>query len=318
MTMYKVSKARCMHGKMTLMIRGAVGLALIALPMLAQAAALSVSPVLLDDGSAIGGSTVLAAAPPSPQAAASSATAVAPLSLKGYAQWKSPAKTLESVGYGMAASGSSYGTNLPLKDALRLILPQGWHVYAKSGVSGSVPVTWKAKSTPWTDPLRNVLRQSGLEATVNWPHQAVLLRVQPVHKAAPLSTKGYTAWNHSSSDDSGAPLPENFHVGHAGHGAEDFSVPTVPSLANATPIFLLNQGDLILTDLQKWAKQSGWTVIWQVPEDWQVPNTTTFGGDFQKAVSQVIQALSANGANVHAVFHTANNTVVISGAGGGE
>ena len=318
MAMYRVNRAGCMGNKVTFVIRGAVGSMLIALPVLAQAAALSVSPVLLDDGSVISGSTVPVAAPPSPQAVTSSAAAVAPLSLNGYAQWKSPAKTLESVGYGMAASGSSYGTNLPLKDALRLILPQGWHVYAKSGVSGSVPVTWKAKSTPWTDPLRNVLRQSGLEATVNWPHQAVLLRVQPVHKAAPLSTKGYTAWNHSSSDDSGAPLPENFHVGHAGHGAEDFSVPTVPSLANATPVFLLNQGDLILTDLQKWAKQSGWTVVWQVPEDWQVPNTTTFSGDFQKAVSQVIQALSANGANVHAVFHTANNTVVISGAGGGE
>jgi hypothetical protein len=79
---------------------------------------------------------------------------------------------------------------------------------------------------------------------------------------------------------------------------------------------VLTKGRLILTELQKWAAQSGWTVVWQVPEDWQVPNTTTFSGDFQKAVSQVIQALSANGANIHAVFHTANNTVVISGAGG--
>lgn len=49
-----------------------------------------------------------------------------------------------------------------------------------------------------------------------------------------------------------------------------------------------------------------------------VPNTTTFTGDFQQAVTQVVQALAANGANIHAVFHTANNTVVIDGAGGGE
>jgi hypothetical protein len=40
--------------------------------------------------------------------------------------------------------------------------------------------------------------------------------------------------------------------------------------------------------------------------------------EIQQAVTQVVQALAANGANIHAVFHTANNTVVIDGAGGGE
>jgi hypothetical protein len=85
-----------------------------------------------------------------------------------------------------------------------------------------------------------------------------------------------------------------------------------------TPVWTLKKNMLIAAELTRWARQSGWTVVWQVPEDWQVPNTTTFSGDFQQAVSHVIQALSANGANVHAVFHTANNTVVISGAGGGE
>ena len=91
-----------------------------------------------------------------------------------------------------------------------------------------------------------------------------------------------------------------------------------PANLTAQPVFVLTKGRLILTELQKWAAQSGWTVVWQVPEDWMVPNTTTFTGDFQQAVTQVVQALAANGANIHAVFHTANNTVVIDGAGGGE
>jgi hypothetical protein len=268
-------------------------------PSLAHAASLSVAPVLLDESPT---SPVLHT--PSPLASTQKAV---PLNLDGYAQWKSPEKTLEMVGYGTASIGSSYGSGVPLKDALRLILPSMWHIYAKSGVSGTVPVTWKSKDLPWTIPLREILRQSGLIATVNWPHEALLLKVKPVAPVAPMNTSGYHEWNAPS----GGKLPAHFHEGPT-------SVSPVSSLADVTPVFLLNQGDLILTDLQKWAKQSGWTVVWQVPEDWQVPNTTTFSGDFQKAVSQVIQALSANGANIHAVFHTANNTVVISGAGGGE
>ena len=233
-----------------------------------------------------------------------------PLNTAGYAVWKAPVPTVSQEGFGYASRNTSFGTGLPVKAALEMILPKDWHVYAKPGVSSSTPVTWKSRNEIWITPLTAVLRQAGLNAVVNWPHQALLLSVRPISKTPALDTKGYTHWSASA-------LPANFHVGK---GHEDFAVPSTPSspLQNATPVFLLNQGDLILTDLQKWAKQSGWTVIWQVPEDWQVPNTTTFGGDFQKAVSQVIQALSANGANVHAVFHTANNTVVISGAGGGE
>jgi hypothetical protein len=238
--------------------------------------------------------------------------------LHGYAQWASPQKTLEQVGYGTPGQRSSFGDGIPLRDALPLILPHDWRVYAQPGVVGTIPVTWKAKNAQWTDTLKEVLRQSGLIATLNWPHMDLLLRVKPTPAVAPLNTKGYTAWvapgTGSSSAASG--IPSNFHVGPATSVSQQTFA--APSLSGATPVFTLNQGDLILTDLQKWAKQSGWTVVWQVPEDWQVPNTTTFNGDFQKAVSQVIQALSANGANVHAVFHTANNTVVISGAGGGE
>ena len=282
-------------------------------PAMARAAALSVAPVLLDAGGASVPSVVATpqgatpSLPPAASQAPLAATGATPLNLKGYAQWKSPLKTLETVGYGVTDLRSSYGSSIPLKDALRLILPAGWHVYAKSGVSGAAPVTWKATEQPWTTPLRYVLRQAGLIGTVNWPHTALLLRVKPTPAVPPLNTKGYTAWG-------GAPRKgaahTSFHFGAVSTSS--------PPLQNATPVFLLNQGDLILTDLQKWAAQSGWTVVWQVPEDWQVPNTTTFRGNFQKSVSQVIQALSANGANVHAVFHTANNTVVISGAGGGE
>ncbi len=211
-----------------------------------------------------------------------------------------------------ASAKTSFGTGIPLSDALRMILPDGWRVYAQQGMSGSVPVTWKNTDAPWTEALKKVLRQSGLVGVLHVEQQALMLNVRPVPKVAPLPLTGYVQWgsSHAEDHDTSAtttvtPLPV---------AAQNHTVAPI----HFQPVFLLSKGDLILTDLQKWAKQSGWSVIWNIPEDWQVPNTTSFSGDFQQAVGQVIQALSANGANIHAVFHTANNTVVISGAGGGE
>lgn len=271
---------------------------------LAVAGGLQINPQLESAAAA-----PLASATPS----AGSSVAAAPLSVSGYAQWKAPARTLEQMGSGYAESRSSFGDALPISKAVHLILPQGWRVYAQKGVSGAITVTWHAHHVSWLVPLREVLRQSGLIGTVNWPHQALLLRVRPMPKVPPLRVKGYTRWGSSSSANSSvhSGLPSSFHVGRS-------KILPLPSLSQVVPVFSLQAGRLIEPQLRSWAKQSGWKVIWQLPEDWQVPNTTTFTGDFQQAVTRVVEALAANGANIHAVFHTANNTVVIGGAGGGE
>uniref|UniRef100_E6QGN2 Toxin co-regulated pilus biosynthesis protein Q C-terminal domain-containing protein n=1 Tax=mine drainage metagenome TaxID=410659 RepID=E6QGN2_9ZZZZ len=208
-----------------------------------------------------------------------------------------------------------------LGSALQHILPTGWTVYAKPGIEVRFPAQYQCNG-PWTGTLRDVLQKSGLHGAIWWGPRIVTLwpaPVLPTYQPTP-HLRGYKQTHlRVTVDHPGASTPSVNYSTEASPltKAQPVLMGQAP-LHGATPVFLLNQGDLILTDLQKWAKQSGWTVVWQVPEDWQVPNTTTFSGNFQKAVSQVIQALSANGANVHAVFHTANNTVVISGAGGGE
>lgn len=235
---------------------------------------------------------------------------------------------------------------------LQKILPYGWHVYIKSHLGDQMgfPVMINGKGKPWITNLKNVLKQAGLHGAVWWGPQVLTLwsaPAMPSYQPKPdlqnfspanlnsvgtsLSTKSAApAASHSAAapranllhDAKASKVPVgsaiNVTSSNVALASANPPKPIVPSLAGVTPVFILNRGDLILPDLQKWAKQSSWKVVWQVPEDWQVPNTTTFSGDFQKAASQLIQALSANGANIHAVFHTANNTVVISGAGGGE
>ncbi len=242
---------------------------------------------------------------------------------------------LAEHGTGTAAPTSTHGEGTAAQ-AIQKILPYGWRVYTKpeTNVFLGSPILYNGHGKSWIAALKSVLKQSGLHGAIwwgpriltLWPAPALptyqptphLLGYKQTHLRVTVDHPGTSTILQGTDHSLGAtPLVPS---------STKASLPTraqpgdraQPVLLGLTPVFLLNQGDLILTDLQKWAKQSGWTVVWQVPEDWQVPNTTTFSGDFQKAVSQVIQALSANGANVHAVFHTANNTVVISGAGGGE
>ena len=244
-----------------------------------------------------------------------------------------PAFTIQPIlaehGTGTAAPTSTHGEGTAAQ-AIQKILPYGWRVYTKpeTNVFLGSPILYNGHGKSWIGALKSVLKQSGLHGAVWWgpriltlwpapalptyqptPHlrgyKQTRLRVTVDHPGALTPLPGITPSVNYSTETSPLTKAQPVLMGQA-------------PLHSLTPVFLLNQGDLILTDLQKWAGQSGWKIVWQVPEDWQVPNTTTFSGDFQKAVSQVIQALSANGANVHAVFHTANNTVVISGAGGGE
>jgi hypothetical protein len=194
--------------------------------------------------------------------------------------------------------------------AFRNTLPSEWRVYTKPGVILDLPIVITASmtKTPWTQTVRRELREAGLHGALWWNQRILTVWAPPAAKVPVVKEQQPKLSGYQKADPSGT---------SAAQQTMPLATTATPAL-QATPVFTLKSGDLILTDLQKWARQSGWTVVWQVPEDWQVPNTTTFSGDFQKAVSQVIHALSANGANVHAVFHTANNTVVISGAGGGE
>lgn len=250
---------------------------------------------------------------PAGPAPAGSGSVPAEPDLSGFQKSLSVEPVLAEHGFGIAHAPDrlAKGT-MQMVDALRNTLPQGWQVYAKPGVSLKLPIIiWGSETkTPWTQTLRKELQDAGLHGALWW-NQKILTVWAPSAPHLPVQNQplrpdlqGYQSVGISSASA----------MSPAAIKSADISRP----LQSATPIFTLNKGDLILTDLQKWAAQSDWNVVWQVSEDWEVPNTTTFAGDFQQAVTKVVEALAANGANIHAVFHTANNTVVISGAGGGE
>uniref|UniRef100_E6QMU6 Toxin co-regulated pilus biosynthesis protein Q C-terminal domain-containing protein n=1 Tax=mine drainage metagenome TaxID=410659 RepID=E6QMU6_9ZZZZ len=79
--------------------------------------------------------------------------------------------------------------------------------------------------------------------------------------------------------------------------------------------YTLHAGDPIEDQLRGWAKQAGWTLIWDAPQDWVVPGNATFGHDFQAAAKSVLEALSKNGADIRGDLYPANHTLVVHAAG---
>lgn len=82
--------------------------------------------------------------------------------------------------------------------------------------------------------------------------------------------------------------------------------------------FLINGGERLSKALEDYANANGWTVVWNVQQDWIAPGLTTFHGDFMQASEDFIHSLVANGVDVHAQYFTGNKTLVVFGTGGGH
>ena len=82
--------------------------------------------------------------------------------------------------------------------------------------------------------------------------------------------------------------------------------------------FLINGGERLSKGLEDYAHANGWTVVWNVQEDWIAPGLTSFHGPFEKASEDFIRSLVANGVDVHAKYFTGNKTMVVFGTGGGH
>ena len=236
-----------------------------------------------------------------------------PINLHGYSEVVNRAPHLIQSGVASPSSCNGFSHSMPLKDALKAVLPEGWKVYAKNGVDVGVPVSYTCKdSITWTQAVNSIMAQIGLQGHVHWNQNVLTVNYYPIPKglATPVAVVSPSAKTKSLSGLN----KKWFHVGSSTVVPETSAsyTPAANPLAGAIPVFVMNRGNLVLTDLQKWGTQAGWTVVWQLTSDWVVPNNASFTGNFPKAVTAVIQALNSDGANLHAKFYNGNNTVVIT------
>jgi hypothetical protein len=82
-----------------------------------------------------------------------------------------------------------------------------------------------------------------------------------------------------------------------------------------TSYFTMKKGVTVRDNLKRWAKISGWRVLWRMPTTWVVPSSATFNGPFKAATEDAVRALYFSGKNIYAAFWNKNNTVIITGTG---
>jgi hypothetical protein len=96
------------------------------------------------------------------------------------------------------------------------------------------------------------------------------------------------------------------------------SAPTAITASFPAERFALVRGQSLQAQLEAWAARAGWTVEWNVPDGWIVPNDKSLGSDFAQAAQQAIEQLAENGADVQADIWNGNRVLVVHQAGVGE
>ena len=100
-------------------------------------------------------------------------------------------------------------------------------------------------------------------------------------------------------------------------GPKVAALPPVIEVTIVAPeqVWQLQKGETIRSELTKWAKDSDWSLVWQLDKDWVIPSNSQFSGGFDVAAAKVVETLSSNGVLIHANFYSSNKTLVITGPG---
>ncbi|GAB3588762.1 toxin co-regulated pilus biosynthesis Q family protein [Acetobacter peroxydans] len=78
----------------------------------------------------------------------------------------------------------------------------------------------------------------------------------------------------------------------------------------------LVEGQPIREQMIAWGDRAGWIVRWPHDLNWMIPAMTSFRGDYQKVMSDIIHTISDEGKSIQAEFHTPNHTLVVTSPGG--
>lgn len=206
-------------------------------------------------------------------------------------------------------------SSVPLDHALALLVPSGQTTVLFHGVDPQAPVHWSAGATR-AQALHEVLQEQHLSAQGDSMHltisalkagsQDAFVRMPtPAAHPAPAAAK-------PAPTVAKAPAPVVAKV--AAPAASAAKPAATPAFA-ATRDWTIHKGQSISEALRQWADVAGWTVIWQPQQDWEAPHDTHFSGTFSEAVSQVVDALVANGVTDLRAHIGNNETIVVYRAG---
>tara|TARA_R110002072_G_scaffold303138_2_gene495472 strand:+ start:9989 stop:10594 length:606 start_codon:yes stop_codon:yes gene_type:complete len=75
---------------------------------------------------------------------------------------------VHQIGKGTAFTSNSFGTDMTIKDAVSMIMPEKWIAYIDENVEKPSLVDWQANNNDWTDVLGKIGANYGYRFVVDW------------------------------------------------------------------------------------------------------------------------------------------------------
>lgn len=248
---------------------------------------------------------------------------------------------LKEFGEGSPSGYTGFGKDMTLSTSLSLIVPERWTVKLTDAVDPEVKTNWNASEETWVEGLAEVMKSTDYSARVFWNKKTVEIEAVP-SQTPEIDTIKQAKAEKAEKSEKAEPQPKEAESQSEGgkvkaapqendetkvaraevtettsHGVRK-TVSSAPSSATAPalkPSFTVNAGEKIGQALAAWGRSlsPSWTVVWNTRgrEDWKVPSTTTFHGDFKSVATQIVEALRANGIDIEAEFWS-NRTLVVT------
>ena len=72
------------------------------------------------------------------------------------------------------------------------------------------------------------------------------------------------------------------------------------------------KGEMLKAQLERWATDAGYTLIWSAHNDYEMQSDSTFNGPFKDAVKAFFGALQSNGHALRVTIFEGNNVMEVS------
>ena len=211
--------------------------------------------------------------------------------IEGYQVYLSepPAGTIPVAAENPVPAGVAAGTpgaTLPAPVPASTTLPA--HTSAKLSLSSATPQKAETKTISYTPVAAPVTPPAPPAPVAEGP------RVSPVPSPVPTSTP--------SGDTAAVPasLPA------------DAEIIPVSNPAGMVRSWEIVKGEMLKAQLERWATDAGYTLIWSAHNDYEMQSNSTFNGSFQAAVKAFFGALQSNGHALRVTIFEGNSVVEVS------
>ena len=236
---------------------------------------------------------------------------------------ESPVKTVAVTKSGTAATvARRYG--VPVKDFCRwnnvgagATLITGYQVYLSEPPAGTIPVAAEnpvpaSTTLPAHTSAKLSLPSAAPQKTETISYTPVAVPVTPPAPLAPVA-KG---------PGGVSPVPSPMSTSTPS-GDTAASVPaSLPADAEIVPVsnpagmgvrsWEIVKGEMLKAQLERWATDAGYTLIWSAHNDYEMQSNSTFNGPFKDAVKAFFGALQSNGHALRVTIFEGNSVVEVS------